>query len=185
MKNWIGLFVNWMHDVCLWQFEWACCNHAFQHISIFSRPQLNERWRLRTVGINTNKQTYQIKKRNTTTIIYHVIRFCRRHITIISFSAISRNLVTLRAAASEIGLRNSQEPKWKHTYLHTHVVVAFVCKFTAFFRFLFLPWSHKNLVYSKSISAIAMLKTLQRIVDDVVVLEDVLMIQEITNLLSF
>lgn len=135
MKNWIGLFVNWMHDVCLWQFEWACCNHAFQHISIFSRPQLNECWRLRTVGINTNKQTYQIKKRNTTTIIYHVIRFCRRHITIISFSAISRNLVTLRAAASEIGLRNSQEPKWKHTHLHTHVV-AFVCKFTAFFPIL-------------------------------------------------
>lgn len=61
MKNWIGLFVNWMHDVCLWQFEWACCNHTFQHISIFSRPQLNECWRLRTVGINTNKQTYQIK----------------------------------------------------------------------------------------------------------------------------
>lgn len=76
------------------------------------------------------------KQRNTTTIIYHVIRFCRRHITIISFSAISRNLVTLRAAASEIGLRNSQEPKWKHTHLHTHTRSSICMQIYGFFSIL-------------------------------------------------
>lgn len=88
------------------------------HFNLFSSTI---EWMLKTANSwNQHQQTnISDKKRSTTTIIYHVIRFCRRHITIISFSAISRNLVTLRAAASEIGLRNSQEPKWKHTYLHT------------------------------------------------------------------